>query len=382
MTAILILVSVDCGPTRSEPNTAIDALKAQVSELVAAGKPADAIAAARAALTTSERDQGPNDLQTGLILTILASLEQNQGRHAVAEAQLRRAFAIVRHEASGIEEPYADILRGLATAASALGRPEEATRLTREASAVNGFERLSRPVFETWQAQRVAEALPLAEAALVFAEKELGSDHPATATGHLNVGAQYDGMNRIAEAEASYKRALTILDASLGTDSASAYQMAAQLTALYARHNRFADADPLLRRLLAWQEARHGRESIEVASILVDVASSMEAQRRHAEALPYLLRALANGERAYGRGDARLFMIIKRIGNNYGVQNRHAESEPYLRRTLAMAERDHPKDDPEVAGALASLGYSLGQQKRYADSEPLFERAVAITEKT
>ena len=221
----------------------------------------------------------------------------------MAEPLLQRARTIVRHESGGIDEPYTDVLRGLAASAGALGRPEEAARLTREASAVDEFERLSKPVFEAWQAKRFAEALPQAQAALAFAQKELGPDHPATAVGHLNVGAQHDGMEHFAEAEPSYKQALVIFDASLGADSMAAFQMAGQLAGLYARQNRFADADPLLRRMLAGQEARHGPESIEVASLLMDIASSLEAQGRYSDALPHLLRALANGERLYGRDD-------------------------------------------------------------------------------
>ena len=56
---LLILVSFDCRFLRAEPNAEIDALKARANELVAAGKPAEAAAAVRGALASSERDHGP-----------------------------------------------------------------------------------------------------------------------------------------------------------------------------------------------------------------------------------------------------------------------------------------------------------------------------------
>ena len=173
----------------------------------------------RGALASSERDHGSNSLQTGLILVILAGLEQKEGRHALAAPLLQRARTILRHRVRWDRRA----LHRRTARAGRFGRsawPARGGRSSDPRSLGSGRVRTpEQACFEAWQAKRFAEALPQAQAALAFAQKELGPDHPATAVGHLNVGAQHDGMEHFAEAEPSYKQALVIFDASLGADS-------------------------------------------------------------------------------------------------------------------------------------------------------------------
>jgi tetratricopeptide (TPR) repeat protein len=65
---------------------------------------------------------------------------------------------------------------------------------------------------------RYAEAEPLYVRSLAIREKELGANHPSTATSLNNLAGLYRSTGRYAEAEPLYVRALEILEQSLGTN--------------------------------------------------------------------------------------------------------------------------------------------------------------------
>ncbi len=76
--------------------------------------------------------------------------------------------------------------------------------------------RLTKKVIELWQSRKFAEAIPLAQRALVIWEKQLGPHHRNVATALNNLALLYVGQSRYGDAEPLYKRSLSIREKALG----------------------------------------------------------------------------------------------------------------------------------------------------------------------
>ena len=65
---------------------------------------------------------------------------------------------------------------------------------------------------------KYAQAEPLYVRALAIKEKQLGSNHPDTATSLNNLASLYESISKYAEAELLFVRALEIVEKSLGNN--------------------------------------------------------------------------------------------------------------------------------------------------------------------
>ncbi len=119
-------------PTQSE----IDALNKRVEQLRQSGKQAEAIAAAKQALSLTERRYGANHVATAAALTRLAELLIAQKRYAEAEPLLKRALAI--HEKGNDRVKTAQAANNLAKLYQREGRKADAKQLEDRAIALSG----------------------------------------------------------------------------------------------------------------------------------------------------------------------------------------------------------------------------------------------------
>ena len=73
-------------------------------------------------------------------------------------------------------------------------------------------------VIKLYKQDRYAEAIPIAEKALLIREKEFGTDHLEVARSLNNLAVLYKEMGNYSKAEPLYKRSLAINEKSLGPD--------------------------------------------------------------------------------------------------------------------------------------------------------------------
>ncbi len=79
-------------------------------------------------------------------------------------------------------------------------------------------QRLNAEIAKLYKVARYADAIPLAQRALVIYEKVLGPNHLDVATSLNTLAFFYDKQGRYADAEPLYKRALAIREKALGPD--------------------------------------------------------------------------------------------------------------------------------------------------------------------
>jgi tetratricopeptide (TPR) repeat protein len=87
---------------------------------------------------------------------------------------------------------------------------------TQDTEALAEAERLNDQAVELYQQGKYNEAIPLAEQALAIRKKQLGDNHPDTATSLNNLAGLYRSQGRYAEAEPLYQEALAIIKQQLG----------------------------------------------------------------------------------------------------------------------------------------------------------------------
>jgi tetratricopeptide (TPR) repeat protein len=277
---------------------------------------------------------------------------------------------------------------------------------------------------------RDLEAEPLLKKALEIREKELGIEHPMTATSLnnlvacLNVQGKYaeakkvreryqkgssssdhftsdsssnkhldtvtdlnkradnlDRQGRYFEAEPLYRKALEIREKELGPEHPDTIISLHNLTVCLSRQDRDSEAEPLYKRALEIKEKVFGPEHPETVLSLNNLANNVGSQGRYPEAERLLKRILDIRERTLGQKHPNTALSLKSLAVNVDNQERYLEAEPLFRRALAIREKEFGSKHPNTAQSLNDLAVNLDNQARYSEAEPLFKKALEIYEK-
>ena len=360
-------------------------------ELNAEGRYQKAIPFAEEALRLGEKELGPDDLTTAILVNNLGLLYRDQGRYTEAEPLFQRALAI-NEKALGPDHPeVATNLNNLALLYHDQARYAEAGPLYVRALEIK--EKTLGPkhpdvatslnnLAELYRIQgnyRAAE--PLYRRALAIDEKALGPEHPYVAGDLSNLGGLYHDQGRYTEAEPLYWRALAIDETALGPGHPEVATDLNNLAVLFHDQGRYAEAETLYVRALVLREEALGSQHPEVATSLNNLALLYYDQGRYAEAEPFYKRALEIDERALGPDHPDLATRLNNLATLYLDQDRYAEAELLYERALAIDEKALGPEHPYVATSLNNLAHLYSSQARYAEAEPLYQRALAVGEK-
>ena len=376
------------GEARSEFAAALNWLGLSLQR---SGGLAEAEASYKRSLAVLERALGAEHRDVGASLNNLAGLYQDQGRYAEAEPLYKRSLAI-REKALGPEHrDVGTVLNNLAELYRAQGRYAEAEPLYKRGLAIRektlGPEHreigtLLNNLAGLYQDQgRYAEAEALFKRSLTIREKALGHEHRDVGASLNNLAVLYQGQGRYAEAELFYKRSLAITEKALGLEHRDVGSSLNNLAELYRAHGRYAEAEPLYKRSLAIREKALGAEHRDVGSSLNNLAELYRAQGRNAEAELLYKRSLAIHEKALGPEHPLVGTILNNLAGLYRAQGRYAEAEALYKRSLATTETALGPEHRDVGTALNNLAQLYRAQGRYAEAEPLHQRSLAIREK-
>ena len=187
---------------------------------------------------------------------------------------------------------------------------------------------------------RYDEAEPLYQKALEIRKRELGEDHPDTATSYNNVAANLNAQGRYDEAEPLYKKALEICEKVLGEDHPS------------------------------------------TAASYNNVAYNLDAQGRYGEAEPLFQKALEISKKVLGEDHPDTATSYNNVAANLNAQGRYGEAEPLFRKALEIRKRVLGEDHPDTAMSYSNVASNLNAQGRYEKAEPLYRKAVETMERT
>jgi tetratricopeptide (TPR) repeat protein len=248
------------------------------------GRYSEAEALYKQALAIWQRQLGNNNPDTAASLNNLAGLYEFQGRYSEAEPLYKQALAIRKAQLGDNHPDTAASLNNLAALYESQGRYSEAEPLFKQALAIrkkqlgdnhpdtakslNNLAALyesqgrysNRAEFSSFQGENRAEfylfqAETLYKQALAIRKKQLGDNHPDTATSLNNLAAFYESQGRYSEAETLYKQALAIRKKQLGDNHPDTAKSLNNLAALYEFQGRYSEAETLYKQALAiWQQ--------------------------------------------------------------------------------------------------------------------------------
>jgi tetratricopeptide (TPR) repeat protein len=215
---------------------------------------------------------------------------------------------------------------------------------------------------------------------LAISEKELGANHPNTATSLNNLAGLYESIAKYTEAEPLCVRSLAISEKELGANHPSTATSLNNLAYLYKSMGKYAEAEPLFVRSLAIREQELGANHPSTATSLNNLAGLYKSMGRYAEAEPLYVRSLAISEKELGANHPDTAQSLNNLAVLYSSMGRYADAEPLYVRSLVIIEQELGANHPSTATSLSNLAVLYYSTGRYKEAEPLYVRAVAIAE--
>ena len=275
------------------------------------------------ALALAEASFGPDNANTLVTISYLATAYEAEGRLAEAEDLMVRAAQ---------------------TSERILGLHDQQTL-----TYLNNLGRFYQ------SRSRFAEAEALHVRVVDASESTLGRDHADTLTALGNLAFLYLSQRRLTEAEPPIVRVLQARERTLGRDHPDTLISVNNLALLYSEQGRVAEAEPYYLRAVEANERTLGREHQDTLLSLVNLASFYVARRRFSEAEPLLIRVLEASERTLGRDETITLAAVGNLADLYGDQGRFAQSEPLQIRSVESSSRILGQDDPTTIDAAERL---------------------------
>jgi tetratricopeptide (TPR) repeat protein len=325
----------------------------------AAGRPAEALASAQAALADRERTLGPeHPLAVAARVNAARSLEA-AGRTAEAIALYEQALGSRERMFGGGNPETLAVQARLAAAYSAAGRRDDSIRLYEQTR--SDAERALGPLHPDTLAAgaslagaytaagRHREAISACQRALAGRERASGPDHPDTLAVRAQLANAYRAGGKLKDAIGQYERLLADRSRALGPDHPDTITARGNLAYAYRSAGRLKDALPHYERVVADRERTVGPDYRDTIASRAVLAAAYQQARRMREAIDAYERAVADGDRALGPGDVEALTTRYNLAVAYSEAGRLADAVKVLGRTLADCERHLGPEHPTTA---------------------------------
>lgn len=228
---------------------------------------------------------------------------------------------------------------------------------------------------------RFRDAEPLMRRTADLSERLLGRDHNAARTARNNLALLYQNMGRLADAEPLYLSALADAERTLGPAHPDTLIAVSNLATLHQERGRYDLAEPLSLRALTERRRQLGPAHADTLNSVNNLASLYQDQGRYAEAEPLYRLALEERERTLGRDHRSTFVSLNNLAVLYVAQRRRADAEMLMARAAEDAERIFGRNHPSSLTAASNLAAILRDSGRPAEAEPIFLRVLADSER-
>lgn len=353
--------------------------------LHAAGRSADGLARAEAALAAAESLAYP-PLVAEALLTVGGLAVQT---HELERAEDTLTRAYVEAGSLGADDVAVQaVMQLVGTVGYLRGRPAEgllwsrsAEMLLRKLGLVDALPgaALAIHLAAVHQLQGTyAEAVRLFGRALEIRERELGPTHPEVASALNNLGETYRLQGDIETSLRLQERALAIYEEQLGPDHPNVAASLNNLGLIREARGELELARGLYERAMKIREEQLGPDHIDVAVPLSNLSNVRDSQGAHDEAQRLLERAVAIHEKALGTEHPRLASLLVNLAAIHLEQRRFDAAQPLAERALRITASALGPDHPDVAYSLDMLGALALARGRPADAISPLERALVI----
>ena len=383
-------------PAFAQSDPELDAVNSRVVQFYSAGRFAEGLPVAAAAVALAEQMRGPLDPSLATALNNYGQYLVRANRLAEAEVAYRRALHIDETAPAGGRSLARD-LNNLAELMQLAGRASEAEQLYVRALAID--EQILGPShrdvardLNNIAALRLSEgkndgAEPLQRRAIAILD-DLQRENPSRSTSDLaSALSNYAAVlpaERLEEAQLLYRRALELNERDLGPEHPNVAISLNNLAEALRLSGKNEEAESLFRRALRIDERVLGPQSPTVATVVNNLAKVLRDTNRRAEAQSLFNRALSIDQASFGPMHLSVARDLKNLAKFYKVASRSGEAEPLMRRVvdiLQETERTTGRPVIEIGPALNFQAQILADTKRFVEAEDCYRKALSLDEK-
>jgi serine/threonine-protein kinase len=320
------------------------------------------------------------DPRVGDALNDLSATLISRAQYPEAESVLREALAIHRKQRNA-QESVAGDLSNLGSVLRKMGKLKEAEAAQREALAIG--RRVFGPVHPKLARQvnnlavvlkdegSLAEAEALAREALALTHKLYGAEHPDIALQLSNLGSILQARGAYEEAIATARKGLEMRRRLFGPDHEQVAMSLSNLGDLLEETGDVRGAWPLYEDALRIQRKVLGGEHPRIALALTHLADLSLARGDLARAESLAREALEIRRKALGEEHADFGTALLTLGSIRSAVRPGQEAEDLLRRGLAVLTKALPANHWRIAEAEGRLGACLAARGKAVEAEPL-----------
>ena len=301
---------------------------------------------------------------------------------------LERALSKVEKRFGDQPRVRAEVQATLADAFHALGRYEEAARLSeqalRYAQTALGPK---HPATLTWMHSlarvyldqgKYTEAERLSAQCLEVQSSVLGPEHPDTLTAMSKLAIIHQSQARYAEADTLFTKSLETRRRVLGPEHRATLLSMHHLSQLHRDQARYAEAEPLLAQCLETSRRVLGPEHPDTLAAMANLAKLYLIQGKSAEAEPLFTQCLAIQHRALGPEHHHTIGLLGHLALIYKGQGRFAEAEAIMTQCLEISRRALGPEHPNTVTLMNNLALSFQEQDKLSEAEPLHAQCLEI----
>ena len=243
-------------------------------------------------------------------------------------------------------------------------------------------DRLNSEVVKIYKEGKYKEALPYAEKALDFCERNLGPENPKTATSLDNLVHIYYYTGAYEKAEPLLLRILAIREKTLGQEHTGTALSLNNLAYYYYHKGDYDKAEPLFQRALKIYEKTIGPDKLHTAVVVWNLGNLYNKKKAYDKAEPFYRQALRIYSKNLDAKHKNIEEAVNSLVKLYGKTGRFTKAEALLKEFLAFREKYLGQEHADTLITLHQL-YSLYMERGYYDkAEPILKKIVAVIEKT
>jgi tetratricopeptide (TPR) repeat protein len=274
--------------------------------------------------------KGGDDLLAVRLATVRANILLKEGKLAEAEAENRKALALVVHRDPG-GTLEADVLDTLGASLSMQGKRDE--------------------------------AIPMLEKALSIRERSYGTVHSLTTSTRQNLANALGSVRRYDDALTQFRQVLSANETMFGPEGQEVARVLSNMGQLLQEQHRLADARPLLERALAIREKALGPAHPAVARTLANLGYLLLDEHAYAEALERFTRVGTILTASLGADHPSRADDLAGTGLALLGLHRPADAIAPIERAVQLIDKD-PSDPAWGASVQAKLAQALFESRR------------------
>ncbi len=225
-----------------------------------------------------------------------------------------------------------------------------------------------------------SKAKDLLERALASDEKNLGADHPTTATSCSNLALVLQDLGDYESAKSLLERSLATNEKNLGADHPTTAASFSNLAGVLQSLGDYAGAKTLLERALASDEKNLGADHPTTASSCSNLALVLQDLGEYESAKSLLERALASSEQNLGADHPTTAVRCSNLASLLFVLSEYDRSRELTERTLEIEERAFGTDHPSTALTFSNLAVDLEKLGEFKKALSLASKALSVFE--